>query len=277
MSTASIFMEHYNFRAAFRMFAKRYCAMHSENFFLSKFATEKVRHLMGIYFLRSHLAHRNSREESGPTLAGALSFAERAGIAGRARIATLVRLLQLGGYLRKVTNADDRRYTHYEVTPKAIEKAKGVYRNLLIPISLLTDNPTSLSDLYKNDILLESIVDYAYRCILEFKYISIFVPEIEKILEISGGYEVMLFITLEFNYNQPHALRKGAFNYGRASRELNIPRIQIHRIIRKLQESNLIYTYSSVIELSDRYTNKIHLFAALHMAAVWNGIIFKNI
>ncbi|WP_146126887.1 hypothetical protein [Labrys okinawensis] len=275
METAKLLMNHYNFRAAFRMFAKRYCSMMGSNFFLSHFATEKVRHLLSLYLLRSHFAFGTSADEKGITLPGALAFAERADIAGRARTIAFLRLLQLGGYLRKVVNHQDRRNLRYEATAKAIEKAKGVYRNFFIPISLLMDNPTLLSDLYNDDRLLRDVIDYSYRCIVDFRYISIFTPEMETILDMAGGYEVTLFLMLADKIEDPRSEDSVNFNYGWVSRELAIPRIQIHRIMRQLQDKGLIVQHAGagrIIEIRPQFREMIDLLVALHLAVVWNGI-----
>lgn len=230
---------------------------------------------MGVYVLRSNFAYGSSEEEHGTTLAGALHFAEHAGIAGRTRIATYLRLLQVGGYLKSAKRGSDRRYIRLESTPKAIETAKGIYKNFLLPLSLLTENPTAVTDLYRDDRLLNRIVEYSYRSILEFRYISIFTPDLAIILEKAGGYEILLLLMIAEGNSDLRTALTVYFNYGWASQQLDVPRIQIRRVMHLLVEKDLVVLHAeagNAVEVRPCLRQLLDTLVSLHLAVIWNGV-----
>lgn len=230
---------------------------------------------MGVYILRSNFAYGSSGEERGATLTGAFEFAERAGIAGRTRVAAFIRLLQVGSYLKATKSGADGRFIHLASTPKAIDTAKGIYENFLIPLSLLTDNPTALTELYRDERLLTRIAEYSYRCILEFRYISIFTPEIEAILEKAGGYEIMLLLMIADEGRATRPEQLVSFNYSWVSQQLGVPRIQIRRVMQLLVNKDLVALHSeagNVVEIRPRLRLLLDTLVSLHLAVIWNGI-----
>lgn len=122
----------------------------SDNVILNKVVTEAWRFEMLVYTLYLHDIRDPADPRSGLTLANLQKICEQQKCASRGRVLAIMGIMRLGGYLRQIKSARDKRVVQLEPSEAFVSTVEGWNRRIFQVIDAITpqDGLAALHDLH---------------------------------------------------------------------------------------------------------------------------------
>lgn len=223
------------FQDAVRLNAEELLSFYERQPLLNHLVSEEARWLTGGFILFLHFTRRPDDPTSGATLARVQAMAVDHGLASPGRIAALVGLMRLGGFVKQVSVSGDRRMRRLEPTESLLGYSRRWLAAHLGPLALASpaDDHRALHE--KDPTFLERYYREAGRLYFGGGRIPELIPAIRLFMGRDAAYMILLRLWISDPSGAVPPRQPVALPYGEIGKRFGVSRAHVRKIMEAAQ------------------------------------------